>query len=45
LNGLKDGDGTYKNRLGITYKGDYKNGKKHGNGAIINDDGSIAYEG
>lgn len=45
VNGVKDGEGSYKSNNGIQYKGEYKNGQKSGNGRIINEDGSVAYEG
>ena len=45
MNGEKHGKGMYSYNSKITYKGDYNNGVKEGDGTIYNDDNSIAYSG
>lgn len=45
LKGEKHGYGIYRFSNGLKYEGNYKSGKKCGQGTIFNCNNSIAYEG
>ena len=45
VNGLKNGDGKYYFPSGDYYEGQFKNGKLHGLGKFIKQDGSFSFEG
>jgi hypothetical protein len=45
VNGVKEGQGTYKGVNGVKYRGSYKNGVKEGEGEIYNSDDSVCYKG